>query len=67
LFQIKSKTVKALRIVVAYWDNARARNRTMNTAIKANDWLVAAETIYDPGERVGIRLSGTALYGGGFS
>jgi hypothetical protein len=28
----------------------------MNTAIKANDWLVA-ETIYDPDERVAAALS----------
>jgi hypothetical protein len=29
----------------------------MNTAIKSNDWLVAAETIYDPGERVAAAVS----------
>jgi hypothetical protein len=29
----------------------------MNTAIKANDWLVAAEIIYDPGERVAAAVS----------
>lgn len=29
----------------------------MNTVIKANDWLVAAETIHDPGERVSAAVS----------
>jgi hypothetical protein len=32
----------------------------MNTATRANGWLVAAQAIYDPGQRAGAAMSEVA-------